>query len=226
MTMKMVSPAREQHASRIIRRHWLTPDVFVLGLERPPGFDVTAGQRVRLLLGEEARDYSVIPGPHRDELEFLIRAVPGGIVSSHLSRCPLHTPLHFSGSSGHFIYRPAPRPAVFAATGTGIAPFAAMTRSGVSGFIMLHGVRTADELYYRGLLEPAAARFVPCLTAPVATAAPSNTFAGRTTHYLGTRLAPGDYDFYLAGRREMIADAMAIIDERFPASRIYTEIFF
>lgn len=226
MTMKMVLPACAQHVSPVIRRQWLTPDVFVLGLERPPGFDFTAGQRVRLRLGAEARDYSVISGPHRGELEFLIRTVPTGIVSAHLSRCPLHTPLHFNGPGGHFIYRPSSRPAVFAATGTGIAPFAAMCRNGVRGFIMLHGVRTAEELYYRNLLEPAAAHFVPCLTAPGATAVPPNAFAGRTTRYLQTRLAPGDYDFYLAGRREMIADAMAIIDERFPASRVYTEIFF
>lgn len=226
MTTKMVRPARGQHVSRIVRRQWLTPDVFSLGLERPPGFEFTAGQRVSLRLGEEARDYSVIPGSHRETLEFLIRTVPGGIVSAHLSRCPIHTPLHFSGPGGHFIYRPSSRPAVFAATGTGIAPFAAMCRSGLKGFIMLHGVRTADELYYRDLIAPAAARFVPCLTAPAATTAPSDAFAGRTTRFLKTRLAPDNYDFYLAGRREMIADAMAIIDERFPASRVYSEIFF
>jgi len=226
MTMKMALPACGEYVSRIIRRQWLAPDVFVLRLERPPGFDFTAGQRVRLHFGEEARDYSVIPGPHPDALEFLIRKVPGGIVSAYLCRCPLQTPLHFSGPGGHFIYRPSSRPAVFAATGTGIAPFAAMSRCGVRGFIMLHGVRTTDELYYRDLIVPAAAQFVPCLTGPVETAAPCDVFAGRTTRFLKTRLATGNYDFYLAGRREMIADAMAIIDERFPASHVYTEIFF
>jgi NAD(P)H-flavin reductase len=91
---------------------------------------------------------------------------------------------------------------------------------------MLHGVRHADDLYYRALLESSAAQFVPCLTGPAPSALPSDTYKGRVTAYLRTRLITGEYDFYLAGRREMIADAMAIVDDRFPTSRVYTEIFF
>ena len=224
--MTTVSPANVLHTSRITRRQWLTDDVFTLGLARPPGFAFTAGQRARLHLQGEARDYSLIPGPHSDELAFLIRAVADGIVSSHLSRCLLETTLHFSGPGGHFIYRPSPRPAVFIATGTGIALFAAMCRRGIRGFIMLHGVRDAGDLYYREIVEPAAVQFVPCLTGPLGPPSPARAFAGRVTQYLRTELPPGAYDFYLAGRREMIADAMAVVDERFPTSRVYTEIFF
>lgn len=224
--MKTALPARTPYASRIIRRQWLTGDVFTLGLERPPEFVFAAGQRVRLHLQGEMRDYSVIPGPRPDELELLIRSVADGIMSSHLSRCPLNTILSFSGPSGHFIYRPSPRQAVFIATGTGIAPFAAMCRNGTKGFIVLHGVRKAGELYYRDQLEPSAFRFIACLTEPEASTPPMGIFGGRVTGYLRTGLIPGAYDFYLAGRREMIADAMPIIDDRFPTSHVYTEIFF
>ncbi len=219
-------PANAPYTSCITRRQWLTGDVFTLGLARPPAFAFTAGQRVRFHLQGQERDYSLIPGPHPDELELLIRAVAEGLVSSHLSRCPLATTLDFSGPGGHFIYRPSPRQAVFIATGTGIAPFAAMCHRGVRGFIMLHGVRAAGDLYYREIVESAAVQFVPCLTGPLAPPSPASVFAGRVTQYLRTELPPGAYDFYLAGRREMIADAMAIVDERFPTSRVYTEIFF
>ena len=224
--MKTALSAHTPYASRITHRQWLTGDVFTLRLARPPEFAFTAGQRVRLHLGGEVRDYSLIPGPGPDELEFLIRSVADGIVSSHLSRCPLNTILPFSEPSGHFIYRPSPRQAVFIATGTGIAPFAAMCRSGAEGFIVLHGVRKAGELYYRDQLEPSAVRFVACLTEPESPTPPIGIFGGRVTQYLRTCLPPGAYDFYIAGRREMIADAMAIIDDRFPTSRVYTEIFF
>ena len=224
--MTTVLPANAPCTSRITRRQWLTGDVFILGLACPPAFRFIAGQRVRLRLQGQERDYSLIPGPHSDELELLIRAVADGIVSFHLSRCPLATPLDFSGPGGHFIYRPSPRQAVFIATGTGIAPFAAMCRCGVRGFIMLHGVRNAGDLYYREIVESAAVQFIPCLTDPPTPTSPASAFAGRVTQYLQTGLPPGAYDFYLAGRREMIADAMAIVDGHFPTSRVYTEIFF
>lgn len=225
MTTDRPLTERGRHTSRIIRRRWLTRDVFILGLERPTGFQFAAGQRLRLHLADQARDYSLIPGDRPDELELLIRAVAGGAVSTHLGDCPLHTPLAIDGPDGHFIFRPSPRQAVFVATGTGIAPFAAMARNGVKGFILLHGVRDPGELYYGGLLASAAGHFIPCLTGPAA-ALRDQAFPGRVTKFLLTQLAPGDYDFYLAGRREMIADAMAVVDDRFPSSRAYTEIFF
>ena len=225
MTIEAALTERRRHTSRIVQRCWLTKGVFILRLERPANFRFTAGQCLRLHRNGKVRDYSLIPGDHPNELELLIRAVTGGCVSRHLSDCPLKTPLAFNGPIGHFIYRPSPRQAVFIATGTGIAPFAAMARSGVTGFILLHGVRNAGELYYRNLLEPVAKRLIPCLSDPAAVL-PDEAFPGRATRFLQTQMAPGDYDFYLAGRREMIADAMAIVDDRFPSSRVYTEIFF
>jgi len=227
MMMATALPERQRYTSRITWRRWLTEDVFALGLERPPDFQFTAGQRIRLHMAEKERDYSLIPGDRPEELELLIRSVDEGPVSTFLSRCPVNTSLAFSGPGGQFLYRPSSRQVVFAATGTGSAPFTAMSRSGIKGFVMLHGVRHADDLYHRALFESAAAQFIPCLTGQAVSAAmPSGAFAGRLTQYLRTRLAPGEYDFYLAGRREMIADAMAVIDAQFPSSRAYTEIFF
>jgi ferredoxin-NADP reductase len=225
MTSQKGGPGDQAHTSRIVRRRWLTGETFTLGLERPPGFQFIAGQRIRLGLSEKERDYSLIPGDLPNELELLIRTVTGGDVTVHLSRCPLETPLQYKGPSGHFIYRPSPRPVVFVATGTGIAPFAAMCRDGVKGFVLLHGVRTVGELYYRNLIEPAATRYIPCLT-DLSSRLPAVAFPGRVTQYLRTRLPAGDYDFYLAGRREMAAAAIEIIDNQFPSSRVYSEIFF
>ena len=43
------------------------------------------------------------------------------------------------------------------------------------------------------------------------------------TGYLKSELAPGTYDFYLCGRRDMIRDATAVIDGRFGDSRLFIE---
>jgi len=225
MTPPQKAPGKQAYTSRISRRRWLTGETFILGLGRPGGFHFIAGQRIRLLVAEKERDYSLIPGELPGEMELLIRSVEGGAVTAHLSRCPLETPLPFKGPGGHFIYRPSPRPVVFVATGTGIAPFAAMCRSGVKGFVLLHGVRDGGELYYRNIIEPAAARYIPCLT-DISSPLPTGAFPGRVTQYLRTRLPAEEYDFYLAGRREMVAEAIEIIDDQFSPSRVYSEIFF
>jgi ferredoxin-NADP reductase len=213
------------HTSCIIHRQWLTDDTFTLDMERPPGFQFHAGQRIQLITGGKTRDYSLIPGDPPTRLTLLIRSVAGGVISTHLSRCPMGTALDFTGPAGHFIYRPSERPAIFIATGTGVAPFAAMCRTGVTGFVMLHGVADAGDLYFRELLEPAADRYIPCLTVEPPPL-PSGAYRGRVTQYLQDQLPAGPYDFYLAGRREMIADVIAIVDHQFPSSRVYSEIFF
>jgi hypothetical protein len=45
------------------------------------------------------------------------------------------------------------------------------------------------------------------------------------TDFLDTKLGPSTYRFYLCGRREMIGDAMDIIDDKFPESKVFTERF-
>jgi len=225
MRLPSGDPSPLPHTTRITGRQWLSHDTFTLNLERPPGFCFVAGQRIGILVGPHERDYSLIPGKTPEGLELLVRSVPGGFVSSHLSTCPLEDPVKFTGPSGHFIHRPSTRAAVLVATGTGVAPFAAMCRSGLRGFVMLHGGHASRDLHYRKLVESAAALYVPCLSGP-SSSSPEGTFSGRVTRYLQSRLDAGEYDFYLAGRREMVADVVAIVDARFPSSRVYSEIFF
>lgn len=119
------------------------------------------------------------------------------------------------------------------ATGTGIAPFVSYARAGVAGYVLLHGVRTAGELYYRDILASAASLYVPCISGArrgrFEAGAPgpaSHAYSGRVTGYVADLLEPGVYDFYLCGRSDMIVDAVKIIDERFPGSFVYTEPFF
>lgn len=225
MTPVFQEVTQADYESRITRRRWLTDNTFLLDLERPPGFRFRAGQRIQLRFEGETRDYSLIPGDRFDTLTLLIRRIPGGALTTRLGDCPEGTSLHFSGPSGHFVYRPTSRSAVFVATGTGVAPFVAMCREGARGMTLLHGVRRETELYCRSLLQTAAGLYVPCLSGgPAGTS--EGIYPGRVTGYLQDRLPPGDYDVYLAGRREMIADAIAVVDERFPSSRVYSEIFF
>jgi NAD(P)H-flavin reductase len=122
------------------------------------------------------------------------------------------------------VFRTSDNTPVFVATGTGIAPFVAYQRSGVSGFILLHGVSNEQQMIYRTRLEVHSRRYVPCLgRASRNKTDGSGPFIGRVTDYVNHVLPPGEYDFYLCGRREMIYDVLTVIDDKFTTSRVYTE---
>jgi ferredoxin-NADP reductase len=208
---------------RLLRRVWLSEGTFECELERPPSFLFQPGQSIRILLAGRERDYSLASGPEEDRLVLCIRRISGGVLSPVLAEAEPGTRFTFSGPHGFFTYQSSARQAVFVATGTGVAPFVSMARAGTRGFLLLQGVRTAGELCYAETLRAAALRHVSCLTG--ARTAPG-AFPGRVTEYLGRHLPPGEYDFYLCGRREMIRDATLLADERFPGSLVFTEIFF
>lgn len=48
----------------------------------------------------------------------------------------------------------------------------------------------------------------------------------KASEYLAKRLTPSDYDFYLCGEREMIRNVTLLVDERFPGSLLYREVFY
>ena len=209
--------------SRVVRVTPLSGSAYEVELERPAGFHFTAGQHLRLFVGDDGRDYSLASPPSAETLRLLVRRIEGGAVSPALVGLPPGAPLSFSGPHGVFALRPSARAVILAATGVGIAPFLSMARAGASGFTLLHGVRAADELFYRRELEPAAARYVPCLSRQSS----PGCFSGRLTAWAGAELAAGTArDFYLCGNRRMVRDLTLLADERFPGSRVYTEIFF
>jgi ferredoxin-NADP reductase len=222
-----ISASRPVWTAELVARRALSRWTFEVGLRRPAGFRFAAGQHVRFRSRQLEREYSMVSGPEDDELRFCVRDVGTGQFSRTLATASIGESFSFTGPHGYFRFRPSERTPLFVATGTGIAPFVSMVRDGVAGFVLLHGVRAAAECYYADLLEPAADRYVPCLTAPESTrTAFGEVFRGRVTDCLNRHLPVDRYDAYLCGRREMIRDVTLLLDERFPDSRVFSEIFF
>jgi benzoate/toluate 1,2-dioxygenase reductase subunit len=215
------------HTVYVVGLHWLSNQAFELELGCPEGFQFLPGQRVRVAHAGIQRDYSPVSSPAESSLTLCIRRVEGGQLTPRLARLRIGEPLQLAGPMGYFVFRPSSRPAVFVATGTGIAPFVSMARAGATGFHLLHGVRTAAELYYATLFRQRAGRYVPCLAGAENTSpAPAAAFAGRVTQYVAEKLPPGAYDFYLCGRVEVIGGVTRLVDQRFPGSLVYTEAYY
>jgi len=205
-------------------RRWLAPGILEFRLRRPHTFTFIPGQFLRFMMDGYQRDYTMVSRPDAQTLDFCIAVVDQGRFSTEIQHARIGSTFQVSGPLGHFIYQGRDNPAVFVATGTGIAPFAAFCRSSVDRPILLHGVPHPDGLIYRDILKSSVKPYVACIGRSSATAEDGiEVFAGHVTDYLKSELAPGTYDFYLCGRHDMIRDATAIIDGRFGDSRLFIE---
>lgn len=208
----------------LIQRNWLSKRAFEIVLERPADFDFQPGQRIQVFHKDIERDYSLVSAPSDRHLSLCIRNIEGGAMSSFLSSIEIGSKLTFSGPFGYFIYQSVKRKPVFVATGTGIAPFCCMLRSGIGDVTLLHGVRNPEELYYASEIQKSAGLYVACLSE--AANHHVDYFPGRVSDYLREKLPRDIYDFYLCGGGEMIRDVTLLVDERFAGSYIYTEPFY
>lgn len=209
----------------ILRHTWLSANAFELVLERPQTFSFHAGQKVLLEASGICREYSLASSPDQKELVICFRFVKDGALSARLAAATTGEYVQISDPYGFFVYRPGN--AVFVATGTGIAPFVAYAKSGITGYAMIHGVRENEDLYYQEILKNSVENYVPCLTGNKSVKKqPPEYFNGRVTEYIEKKLPKGRYDFYLCGNGAMIRDATLLIDQKFPESRLFSETFF
>ena len=213
--------------AELLKRHWLSKNVFEIQLSRPAAFAFEAGQTIRFIHKSIEKYYSLLSVPDDPFLALCVYHVLKGQFSPVLANAEIGTRFQFSGPHGYFTFKPSSRPAVFVASGVGIAPFVSMSRSGVTDFMLLHEVERVEDLYYQNAIQKLAANYVPCLLkAGSSDLLPSGAFIGDAASYLVRNLQPGSYDFYLCGEREMIREVTLLVDERFAGSHVYTEVFY
>lgn len=90
------------------------------------------GQYVNITIpgSDQTRSYSFANAPDDEELEFLVKIVPGGLMSTWLAdRAAVGDEVSFNGPHGSFFLREAHRPVLMVAGGTGLAPMLAMLRT-------------------------------------------------------------------------------------------------
>ncbi len=216
------------YSVQLLKRHWLSSDVYELTCNRPPDFSFLAGQHVAVQHGRGERKYTILSSESEQELRFLIKKISGGEVSSALAELPEGARLQVSRPQGYFVDRESSRPLVFIATGTGIAPFISMLKSGTKADYLLYGVKDISQFLFPEIIIRGARHRISCLTEPGENETGVEgveSFYGRVTGYLENRLAPGLYDFYLCGNRNMISDSLNIIDTRFPGANAYSEFY-
>jgi ferredoxin-NADP reductase len=215
------------HTVVLLQRRWLSKNAFEIELTRPPAFEFKAGQTICFVHDSMERYYSLVSTPDNPSLVVCVYHVSQGIFSPILADARIGSPFQVSGPYGYFTFSRSKRPPIFIATGTGVAPFVCFARSGVTDYTLLHQAISADELYYRSYFQNNTPNYFPCLVqTPITESGLSNVFCGKISECIRKNLRPGNYDFYLCGEREMIQDVTGLVDEIYPESRLYTEVFF
>ena len=210
---------------RVLRVDSLSSDTFKLSMERK-GFKFRSGQCVNLGLPATGvnREYSTYSGENESNLEFLIRQVDDGEVSSAMKRLKPGDGVEIDGAYGLFtlpISSPETLDYVFVATGTGIAPFHSFIRTFQKlEYVLLHGTRLSNENYESS--HYISDRYVQCVSGNG-----GGSFHGRVTDYLNQFPQGREKNYYLCGNRNMINDVYDILREQeVSGSNIITEVFF
>ena len=121
--------ATQSFATRLVAVEKLSDSSIRFSLEAVPGLDFLPGQYVNLLVPgtDQRRSYSFSSAPGAATLDFLVRDIPGGLMSSWLRTIAAPAvEMTFTGPAGSFYLREVRRPLLFLAGGTGLAPFLSM----------------------------------------------------------------------------------------------------
>ena len=206
---------------RVARIEDLTPDIKGVWIALDgDGITFQPGQYINLDIPglETPRAYSLAnPASQRNLVELHIRLVPDGKASTYVhTQLTEGSPISFSGPYGQFFVRKSQSgPTLFLAGGSGLSSPKSMIldllEEGWSDPItLIHGVRTAKDVFFRDLFEKLAAdhpkfRYVPALSQPEA----GDGWTGETgfVHEVAERLFDGKFNglkAYLCGPPVMI----------------------
>lgn len=170
----------------------------------------------------ENRAYSFSSRPGSKALSFLIRNVPGGLMSTYLvGKAKTGDALALTGPMGSFYLRPVARPVLMLAGGTGLAPFLAkleyMKANGLDQPThMIYGVTNDDDLVCVDALE-AFAKDLEHFTFKTVVASDDSDHPRKgyvTGHMEDAPINDGDVDVYLCGPPPMVDAVLGYFREQ------------
>ncbi|SMD11383.1 MULTISPECIES: benzoate 1,2-dioxygenase electron transfer component BenC [Pseudomonas] len=182
------------------------------------------GQYVNLKVpgSEQSRAYSFSSLQKDGEVSFLIRNVPGGLMSSFLTNlAKAGDSMSLAGPLGSFYLRPIQRPLLLLAGGTGLAPFTAMLekiaeQGSEHPLHLIYGVTNDFDLVELDRLQDFAAR-IPNFTFSACVANPDSQYPQKgyvTQHIEPRHLNDGDVDLYLCGPPPMVEAVSQYVREQ------------
>ena len=202
----------------------LSDGIYLFGFKR--NFDFKAGQVVGIALEESGarRLYSICSGEKEAQIKILYNVIEEGYLTPHLSNLEAGDTLWITEPRGEFTDNQDP--AVWIATGTGIAPFYAMLKSGLgSQKTLIHGNRFLEQFHFYDEFETVLGEsYIRCCSGEH----DHGVYHGRVTGFLAeeAELDPS-LKYYLCGNAEMVVETRDILIQKgIPFHQIISEIYF
>ena len=208
---------------RIISNTEISPGVFLLSVERRCRF--RPGQTVKISLDDDLppRIYSICSGTKDATLSVLYNIKEGGALTPQLARLSQGDSINISEPGGSFIG--TAEPALWIATGTGIAPFYSMLCSGLGhNKILLHGARYANQFYFDTEWErQLGLRYHRFCSGE----RPTGITHGRVNRYFAQSQEPVKGKVFICGQATMCVEIRdLLIAQGIPFGNIMVEIYF
>ena len=199
------------------------PDAWTVYWKRD--FSFLPGQVVALGIfpAGSQRLYSLASGTKDHEAGVLFNLAPDGWLTPQLQAVRPGHRIYVSEPFGSFVGFPGP--AVWVATGTGVAPFLSMVLSGLTDDkVLVQGARTRNQFYGQDSLDRLlGSRYFRCASADSG----EGLFQGRLTAYLEGHDWPSDRPYYVCGNASMVVETRDILIRRgVPFKNILSEVYF
>lgn len=188
-------------------------------------FDFLPGQVVKIAIDNNhvPRIYSICSGNTEAEVKILFNIKDDGFLTPKLAAMIPGERILVSKPYGSFLG--SKEKAWLIATGTGIAPFYSMLKSGLDKHKkLIHGVRNLNQFYFEDEIEEMLGEnYIRCCSGESS----CNTFPGRVTYYLDEiRILP-DVKYYICGQALMVVEVRdLLIKKGIQFENIMAEIYF
>jgi len=201
----------------------IAPGVHLITFQR--AWDFKPGQVVKISLDRNIppRIYSLCSGNHDHEAAVLFNIKEDGVLTPRLAARIPGDKILVSEPYGSFTDNE--EPAWWIATGTGIAPFYSMIRSGLAkNKRLVHGVSFLNQFYFEDELEQALGHnYIRCCSRESS----CNTFPGRVSDYISGLEQLPDAKYFLCGKALMVVEMRdLLISKGLPFENILAEIYF
>jgi CDP-4-dehydro-6-deoxyglucose reductase len=170
---------------------------------------------------ELTRAYSLASAPNGNRFSLCLNRIDQGVFSNYLFTLEPGAELEVAEPIGYFTLKRPERPALFVATGTGVAPFRAMLQQHLTETTelrtLLLGCRHVEGLLYHDEFEALAGQhdhfsYLPTVTRP------EGQWTGRTgrvqAHVEEALAGRTDVDVFICGLKEMVDDVRAQLKQK------------
>jgi benzoate/toluate 1,2-dioxygenase reductase subunit len=181
-----------------------------------------AGQYVNINVpgSGQHRSYSFSSAPGQSKVSFLIKRIPGGVMSTWLKSAHPGIKVELTGPLGSFYLRAVERPLLFLAGGTGLAPFLSMLEvlaraDSQQKVHLIYGATRDLDLVQVDAIEAYRAK-LPNFTYATVVADTGSLHPRKgwvTQHMAAEALNEGDVDVYLCGPPPMVDAVRKYFDD-------------